>query len=210
MSLTGIFLILFLVVHLSGNLLLLNDKDGGLSFNLYAHFMTTNPLIKISSFLLYSTILLHVLVSLVLTISNYRARGGSRYANPKNKGASWNSRNMGILGSLVLVFLIIHMKDFWYEMHFGSLEMVVHEGVSYKNLYLTVYEAFQLPWYVILYTISMLALAFHLYHGFQSAFRTLGVSHGRLLSILKVLGIIYSVVVPLGFGLIPILMYFKP
>ena len=115
MALTGLFLILFLVIHLIGNLQLLKD-DGGEAFNVYAQFMTSNPLIVIISYVNYACILAHILWALLLTLRNRGARGNVGYAVVKNS-SPWTSRNMGILGTFVLIFLVIHLKGFWYEMH---------------------------------------------------------------------------------------------
>ena len=100
---------------------------------------------------------------------------------------------MGILGTLILIFLIIHMRSFWYEMHYGSMPMVEYEGGGQiKNLYIVVAAAFKELWYVILYVISMSALGFHLVHGFQSAFQTLGLSHPKYTPLIKFVGFAYA------------------
>ena len=136
MALTGLFLILFLVVHLIGNLQLLKD-DNGEAFNVYAKFMTSNPVIKTISYVNYACFIIHALWALFLTIGNRKARGSERYAVIKNS-SPWTSRNMGILGTLILIFLVIHLKGFWYEMHWGGIPTVNYEGEEVKNLYATV------------------------------------------------------------------------
>ncbi len=218
MSLTGLFLILFLVVHLGGNLQLLN-ADEGKSFNLYAKMMTTNPIIKITSYGLYFFILLHAIQGLVIWAKNKSATGAKYAVKKKSPGVSWASSNMALLGMLILVFLGIHMGDFWFAMKFQSwpdaeagrqlLEYTMDDGtvVEAKNLYGKVNLSFQQPWVVIVYLISMLALAFHLWHGFASAFQTLGLNHKKYTPFIQTLGKIYSVVIPLLFAMIPI-MYF--
>lgn len=206
MSLTGIFLILFLVVHLAGNLQLLKD-DGGMAFNIYAKFMTTNPLIKTTSYLLYATFLIHIILSLYLTIYNRKARGGAGYAVKKSApSVSWSSRNMGLLGTIIFIFLVIHLRNFWYEMHWGGISTVTYEGETYKDLYSVVSAAFGEPLYVIGYVIAMLGLAFHLYHGFQSAFQTLGLNHKKYTPAVKFIGVVFSLVVPGLFAAIPVYM----
>lgn len=209
MALTGLFLIIFLVVHLIGNLQLLYD-DGGQAFNIYAKFMTTNSLVKVASYGLYAGILIHVIWSLLLTLQNRKARGGVRYAvEAPAKSVGWNSRNMGILGTIVFVFLVIHMRGFWYEMHWGGIPTATYEGEEYKDLYAVVKAAFSNGIYVAVYCLSMLAVAFHLFHGFQSAFQTIGLDNKKYLPAIKGLGVIYSVVIPGLFALIPLWMYFK-
>lgn len=208
MSLTGIFLILFLVVHLAGNLQLLKD-DGGMAFNIYAKFMTTNPLIKTTSYLLYATFLIHIFLSLYLTIYNRKARGNHGYAVTKaSNSVTWSSRNMGFLGTIIFIFLVIHLRNFWYEMHWGGIPTATYDGQSYKDLYTVVSASFDQPFYVILYVVGMIGLAFHLYHGFQSAFQTLGLNHQKYTPAIKFIGVVFSLVVPALFAIIPVFMYF--
>ena len=207
MSLTGLFLILFLTVHLIGNLQLIHS-DEGRAFNIYAQFMTSNPLIKIVSYLNYFTILLHVVIALVLSIGNRKARGPQGYA-VTNKTSTWSSRNMGILGTLILIFIVIHLQGFWYKMHWGGISTSNYDGTEYKNLYAVVDLAYHEIWYVALYVFSMIVLAFHLYHGFGSAFQTLGLNHVKYNGLIRFVGIAYAIIVPALFALIPIMMYFN-
>ena len=111
MALTGLFLISFLLIHLIGNLQLLKN-DGGHAFNVYAEFMSTNPLIQTISKVNFSFILIHIIWSAMLTLKNRQARGSARYEVSSSKSSIWSSRNMGILGTIVLVFLVVHLKDF--------------------------------------------------------------------------------------------------
>lgn len=207
MALTGLFLVLFLVVHLAGNLQLLSS-DGGQSFNVYAKFMTTNGLIKTTSYLLYATFIAHIVWSLLLTMYNSKARGPEKYANSKSSDkVTWNSRNMGLLGTIVFIFLVIHMKNFWFEMHWGDVPLVSYDGEEYKDLYTVVGAAFSQWWYVALYCFAMLGLAFHLYHGFQSSFQTLGLNTSKYTPAIQGLGVAFSILVPGLFALIPIWMF---
>lgn len=209
MALTGLFLILFLTGHLLGNLQLLKD-DGGQAFNEYAKFMTTTPVIKILSYLTYICIILHVIYSLILTIHNRKARPIKYAVSRQSENSVWTSRNMGILGTIVLLFLVIHLKSFWYEMHYGSIPTIEYEGGGQiKNLYQIVVEAFSQLWYVILYVVSMAALAFHLSHGFQSAFQTLGLRHQKYTPIIKSAGLLFAILVPALFALQPVYIYLK-
>jgi len=205
MALTGLFLILFLVVHLIGNLQLLKHDDGH-AFNVYAQFMTSNPLIKIISYVNYTLILVHILWAIMLTSHNRKARGGEGYAVSKNSSA-WTSRNMGILGSIIFIFLVIHLKGFWYEMHWGGIQTVDYEGKTVKNLYLIVAAAYAQFWYAALYVVSMLILGFHLWHGFASAFQTLGLNHPKYNPAIRFVGRAFAIIVPVLFALIPIWMY---
>lgn len=205
MALTGLFMCTFLVVHLIGNLQLLKG-DSGEAFNIYARFMTSNPLIKFIAYGNYAIILLHVFDGLFLTLANNAARP-VKYAFEQPKvGASWSSRNMGILGTLILVFLIVHMKNFWYEMHFGAISMVTYDGQEYKNLYDTVVFAFKQPLYVVFYVLCMVAIGFHLVHGFASAFQSLGLHHSKYNKLIQTVGLAFAILVPFAYAAIPLYM----
>jgi succinate dehydrogenase / fumarate reductase, cytochrome b subunit len=205
MALTGLFLILFLVVHLIGNLQLLKS-DEGQSFNIYAQFMTTNPLIVVISYVNYAFILIHIIWSIILTRRNRRARGPEGYAMNRNS-SHWTSRNMGILGTFIFIFLVIHLRSFWYEMHWGGIPTATYDGEQYKNLYAVVDKAYADIWFVVLYVVSMALLAFHLFHGFGSAFQTLGWNHVKYNPLIKFVGVAFAIVVPALFALIPVYMY---
>lgn len=204
MSLTGLFLILFLVVHLLGNLQLLKH-DGGMSFNVYARFMTTNPLIKTIGYGNYFFIILHAFVGISLAIYNRQAKG-QKYAVSSSMNTSWASKNMALLGTLILAFILIHMGDFWLKMKLGQLPMISYPGIEgeMKDLYFRVAEAFKNPLLVGAYVLGMAVLAFHLYHGFQSAFQTLGINHKKYTPAIKAIGVTYSIIIPLGYAIIPV------
>jgi succinate dehydrogenase / fumarate reductase, cytochrome b subunit len=205
MALTGLFLILFLVVHLIGNLQLLH-ADKGRAFNEYAQFMTSNPLIKTISIGNYAFIIIHVIWAIILSARNRSARGPEGYAVSKNS-STWASRNMGILGTLILIFLVIHLKSFWYEMHWGGIPVADYDGEEVKDLFAIVNTAYDQLWYVILYVVSMAVLGFHLYHGFGSAFQTLGLNHVKYNGLIRFLGVAFAIIVPALFALIPVYMY---
>ena len=205
MALTGLFLILFLIVHLIGNLQLLKS-DAGEAFNVYAKFMTSNPIIKTISYANYTFILLHVIWAILLTRRNKAARGSEGYAVNKNS-SPWTSRNMGILGTLIFIFLIIHLRGFWAQMHWGGIPVKVYDGEEVKDLYAVVDLAYSSVWYVVLYVVSMGVLAFHLWHGFASSFQTLGLNHAKYNPVIKFVGQAFAIVVPALFALIPIWMF---
>jgi succinate dehydrogenase / fumarate reductase cytochrome b subunit len=212
MSLTGLFLILYLVIHLAGNLQLL-AHDEGRSFNLYAHFMTHNPLIKIVSYVLYASILLHAIQGWALWRKNRSARGVA-YAIKATRATTttpWVAKSMAALGTIVFVFIVIHMYQFWVQMHWGEMEMVQYAGAKQpvKDLYTLVDFTYENVYYVLFYVLSMAFIGFHLWHGFQSAFRTLGLSHHKYVPVIRFLGRAYSIVIPALFALIPIYMYFN-
>ncbi len=209
MSLTGLFLITFLIVHLLGNLAIFAG-DNGQAFNVYADFMVHNPLIKAVSFGLYAFILIHAIQGILIAIQNRKA-GGKAYAKKDTQG-SWASKNMALLGILVLAFLFIHMGDFWFKAKFGgdnAIAAVNYGNGDIKDLYSQVAISFSKLWIVIAYLIGLLALAFHLLHGFQSAFQTLGLNHSKYNPIIRGIGIAYGILVPLGFAALPVYVYFQ-
>ncbi len=209
MSLSGLFLISFLFIHLLGNLQLLKS-DGGESFNLYAQFMTHNPLIKTVSYLLYFSILLHAIQGWLIWRQNIAARGAAGYAVKVTRGTGTNPRaasNMGWLGTIIFIFIVLHMYQFWLQMKLDLVEYAVYGGEEVKNLYEPVMNAFTNPIYVILYVLSMGVIGFHLLHGFQSAFQTLGLNHQKYTPLIKSLGWLISIVLSLGFAIIPIVVY---
>ena len=246
MGLTGLFLVSFLLVHVSGNLQLFMD-DGGVAFNTYTKFMTTNPVIKVMEWVLFAGFIIHIVYAIILTRGNAKARPeGYAYKNPK-AGSSWFSRNMGVSGSIVFIFLAVHLYMFWGVYHFGGGESVTvkdaYEGVwkvtdagslssvitesyidaeTYNILSetdkmatvkgMSMYEitkvSFKQWWIVLLYVVAMVLLAFHLNHGFQSAFRTLGLVHEKYMPILTRLGTLIAVVFPLLFAAMPLYFFF--
>lgn len=207
MSLTGLFIILFLVVHLAGNLQLLHD-DEGRAFNLYAAFMTSNPLIKTVSYVNYTLILVHVIWAIRLGRLNKSARGSVGYTVNKNS-SHWTSRNMFVLGSLIFIFLVFHLRGFWAEMHWGGISTANYDGKEVKDLYAVVEAAYNQLWYVGIYVVSMAILGFHLWHGFASAFQTLGLNHLKYNGVISFIGKVFAIVVPALFAWIPIAMYLK-
>lgn len=207
MALTGLFLILFLTGHVSGNLLLFKS-DGGESFNIYAKFMTTNPAVKLLSYLTYISVIGHVIYSIALARHNKAARPVAYSLTKGSSNSSAASRNMGILGTIILLFLAGHMYTFWYQMHWGEIPLVMIEGEEYKNLYSVVSLAFQQAWMVALYVVSMGFLGFHLSHGFASAFQTLGLSHQKYSPAIQFVGKVYCILVPILFASMPIYIYF--
>ncbi len=211
MSLTGLFLILFLVVHLAGNLQLLAD-DGGRSYNEYAYFMTHNPLIKTISYLLYIFILLHAFQGWVLWRNNRAARGAQRYAVHRLRAVRTNARiasRMGWIGTVIFIFILIHMYQFWFKMKMGEVGLVRYDGREVQDLYSLVAATYRDVGFVVFYVVSMVVIGAHLWHGFQSAFHTLGLDHSKYSPLIHFVGKAYAILVPLGFALIPVLFFLK-
>lgn len=239
MAFTGLFLSLFLIVHVSGNLALFKD-DGGMAFNQYTVFMTTFPPIKVISYLLYATILIHAINGFYLLFRNQKARP-VKYEGKKNNGStSWASRNMGILGTVLLIFIVTHLIHFWYEYKFGAMDWKTYvveattekvlkaevipaseaaaqhlkpATIEYmgntiiicKDLFSVVAKAFKDPFIVVFYVISMLGLSYHLLHGFQSAFQTLGIRGKNYQGLIKGIGtFVFAIIIPALFAAMPI------
>jgi len=238
MAFTGLFLCIFLIGHLAGNLqLFVSGYEGQLKFNEYAVFMTTNPAVKLLSYLTYFSILFHAVDGLVITINNRKARPQAYAYSKPGKNSIWSSRNMGILGTVILVYIVIHMQNFWYSYKFGTVPYQTAEdgsspllldgsvvkggeilngevvqngdvlGLAMKDLYTVVLEGFQNPILVIFYVIGMIAIAFHLVHGFQSGFQSLGLRNKKYSPIIKKIGFAFAILIPTLFAIIPIYMF---
>jgi succinate dehydrogenase / fumarate reductase cytochrome b subunit len=275
MALTGLFLCLFLTGHLAGNLQLL-VPDNALNFNKYALFMTTNPAVKLLSYLTYVSILFHAADGFLLTYQNIKARPiGYAKSNP-GANSSFASRNMAVLGTLILVFIVTHMVNFWAKMHFDqniplhtvtvevmgqkqdlylltngsymptaqvakSREEALKSGVpnyienrtdfynaqakvkvgeGYKDLYKLTVDFFKskgklfnaIPneglLFTLLYVLAMGILSFHLLHGFQSAFQSMGLNSSSWMPKIKLFGKAFAIVVPILFAIIPLYIHF--
>ena len=205
MAATGLFLCLFLVVHLFGNLqLFLPREQAQAQFNFYSHLLSSNPLIKIAGLLTYASFLAHAVLSLHITHRNRLARTEKYACHRPGESSTWYSRNMGILGALVLVFLVIHMKTFWYTYHWGEVGV---DAAGRRDLYSVVLAAFSREWYVALYVVAMAAMGYHLLHGFESAFRTLGFQPRRFAVLAQRLGAAFAIGISALFAAIPVYVY---
>jgi succinate dehydrogenase / fumarate reductase, cytochrome b subunit len=215
MGLTGLFLISFLVVHCLINAMIFFNDDGA-TFNEWAHFMGTNLIIRTMEIGLFAGLLLHIIQGLLLWKENNSKRPVKYAVQPGSATSKWYSRSMGLLGTLLLIFLIIHLAHFWTHSRFGGM-MGIEElasvdlpsGKAGENMYALMQEEFSELWVVIVYVLAMASLAYHLLHGFQSAFQTFGLNHKRYTPLIKVLGAAFSYLIPLIFALMPVLMYLK-
>jgi succinate dehydrogenase / fumarate reductase cytochrome b subunit len=205
MAITGLFLCSFLLVHLIGNVALYTDP---VKFNEYTRFMSSNPLIRVMEIILVVGFLAHIIDAVLLTKAN-KAAQPVKYAMDK-KNSSWYSRNMGLTGSIILAFLVLHLQSFWYQYKFGEVVYVLDSnGESIKDMYTIVITAFQQSWYAGIYVIAMVLLGSHLNHGFQSAFQSVGLRHKKYTPTIKKLGTAFSVLITLGFISFPIYFYFS-
>jgi succinate dehydrogenase / fumarate reductase cytochrome b subunit len=209
MGLTGVFLILFLIVHVCVNACIWAEDDGQM-FNLAAHFLGSTVVPRVLEIGLFAGFLLHIIQAYMLELQNKRKRAVGYQVPMGNKGSKWYSRYMGWLGTFVLLFLVIHIKQFWVPSRFTDLDEVTYEsGARVHNLFALMKETFTTPWVVIVYLVGCLALAYHLMHGFQSAFRSLGVYNSRYLKLINAIGVGFAIIVPLAFAMMPISMYFN-
>ncbi|MFN3640298.1 MAG: succinate dehydrogenase cytochrome b subunit [Flavobacterium sp.] len=253
MALTGLFLCLFLAGHLAGNLQLLFGTP--LQFNQYALFMTTNPAVKALSYVTYISILFHAIDGFILTIQNRKARPVRYVKTNPSANSGFASRNMAILGTLILVFIVTHMNNFWAKMHFSEMplqtitvenpmagepmelyyttnggyfeknsvivknktefysnQIDLKVGEGYKDLHKITFDFFKHPKFGLIaslgYALAMLVLAFHLWHGFQSAFISMGLNDKRWTPVIKIFGKLFSIIVPVLFAVIPLYIHF--
>jgi succinate dehydrogenase / fumarate reductase cytochrome b subunit len=206
MSLTGIFLISFLVVHVGVNACIWANDEGQM-FNLASHFMGTTVVIRILEVGLFAGLLLHIIQGLVLEVQNRSRRKTGYDVSLGNRGSKWYSRSMGLLGTILLFFLIVHLRQFWGPSRFTDLPTTVYNGKEVANQYAEIVRIFQNPIVVIFYLLACLSLMYHLLHGFQSAFRTLGVPNGKYIALIKITGFGFAVIVSLAFAMMPISVY---
>jgi succinate dehydrogenase / fumarate reductase cytochrome b subunit len=207
MSLAGLFLVVFLLVHLGINLSLIL-ADTREPFNKAAHFMSTNIIVKIMEIVLFGGFLLHILYGVMLQIQNWVARP-KRYKKENFSQTSFFSKFMIHTAAIITVFMVIHLFDFYFRAKFfGEVPSVVYDGKEYHDLGILVIEKFKMGGFVVFYLACFLILAFHLLHGFQSAFQSLGLEHKTYTPVIKALGVLYTVLVTAGFILIPIYIYF--
>ncbi|HTB53409.1 MAG TPA: succinate dehydrogenase cytochrome b subunit [Ferruginibacter sp.] len=202
MGLTGLFLISFLIVHVGVNSCIFVN-DNGETFNTAAHFMSHNWVVRILEIGLFAGIFLHFIQGLLLWKQNSAARPIKYAVNGASANSSWYSRSMGLLGTLLLMFLIIHLSHFWYatkkDLYFGDDNENTYEGIK---------AVFSKWYFVVIYLLGIISLFWHLIQGFQSAFQSLGINHKKYTPIIKCVGVAYSIIVCTLFALMPILMFF--
>lgn len=191
--------------------------DNGQTFNHWAHFFGANFFIRAMEYGLFIGLLLHIIQGLVLWAQNRKARP-VRYKVQRYREGKWYSRSMGLLGTLILLFLVLHLWHFWTPSRLGGsmgipeLQEATLAGYNNQpvhNLYLEMLNVFQDPLVVIIYILGVIALGWHLLHGFQSAFQTFGLNHKKYTPLINGLGILYTVVVCALFSLMPVAFYLK-
>jgi succinate dehydrogenase / fumarate reductase cytochrome b subunit len=202
MSVTGIFLILFLIVHLTVNSFLMAGSD---AFNEAAHFMATNPVIMVIEPLLAIGFIVHIIYSVYITLQNQRLRPVHYKKIDRRESTTWPSRNMFILGAFILIYLVIHLSNFFWKIKFGHVDTVMVNGTEMHNLYGLVSSLFiNWWWYDLIYILGAIFLALHLSHGFWAAFQSLGWNNDLWRIRLKRIAYVFAVIMGVGFSTIPI------
>jgi succinate dehydrogenase / fumarate reductase, cytochrome b subunit len=200
----GVFLMLFLVTHLATNLLMIAGDDGA-AFRRAVDFLIANPAIKAVEYVLFAGFIVHILAGVIIEIHNRKARPVGYYVAPKSDTSAF-SKFMLHTGVIIFIFLVVHLANFFF-VKIGWKELYAGAQSNYDFLPMAV-QTFQNPGYVILYVVSMIFLGFHLKHGFQSAFQSYGFNHNKYFPIIKIIGLAYSILIAVGFSLIPLYFFF--
>lgn len=202
-AVTGLALFLYLVVHLAGNALIFAGPD---LFNLYSHRLISNPLIPPVELGLLAILLLHVYKTVVMWLGNQRARPERyqrrRWAGPPSR-KSWASSTMILTGLATFLFLVVHVATFKYGTYYEV------EGSETRDLYRLEVETFRQPGWVAVYVAGLALIGFHMWHGFSSAFESIGARHPRCTPTVVALGKLLAIAITGGFILIPLWIYFR-
>ena len=211
MAFTGLFIIFFLVIHLVGNLILVIPNSffpiefwGNVAnvhdmYNAYSHFLVHFWPVTIVAWVLYAAIIVHGIDAFLITLQNWKSKG-EKYQINDTSTSTWMSRNMGILGFVIGIFIVLHMAQFWLQYKVLKVE---------HDLYDLVIATFKIWWYVLLYEIGIIVLGFHLVHGIESAHRSLGVYPKKMMHVIKYIALCFSLVMAILYAIIPIILYFK-
>jgi succinate dehydrogenase / fumarate reductase cytochrome b subunit len=209
-ALTGLFLSLFLIVHLSANALLLFPEEWARpSYNGYSTWLRENPLITVIAYLLYLSILLHVIYAVFVVLRNRKAKPARYAKNLFLENSSWASQNMGFLGVFILIFIVVHLANFWARIKLGLGDGVTYDEAGNKDIYVITERLFSNLYYVAFYTLLMIPLGYHLHHGVKSAFKTLGFYHRKGLERLARISMVYAWIIAFGFAVIPIVVFIR-
>lgn len=205
MSITGIFLILFLLFHMSMNLVAVFSP---VVYNVICEALGANWYAVIGTGILAAGFIIHILYSLTLTLQNRKARGQEQYAKSyRSKEVEWASKNMFVLGVVILAFLAIHLYNFWYKMQFVELTHIQTSEFSPTDGAGLIYDLFSNPVYVLIYLIAFVALWFHLTHGFWSAFQSIGFNNKNWLKRMRIISNAVATIFFLGFSFVVVYAY---
>ncbi|MEN8124621.1 MAG: succinate dehydrogenase [Bacteroidota bacterium] len=211
MAFTGLFISFFLIIHLIGNLILIipdsyfpiefwgNVANAHDMYNAYSHFLVHFWPVTLVAWILYAALFVHVVDALLITLHNKKAKG-EKYEVTDNSTSTWYSRNMGVLGTIIGIFIFIHMAQFWLQ--YKVLE-------NEHDLYNLVIATFSEWWVLVVYEIGIIALGFHLVHGIESAHRSLGMYPKNVMGIIKYIAMCFGIVMAVLYAIIPIILYFK-
>lgn len=209
MAATGLFLCIFLLEHLYTNILLykpfFDEADGGAAFNEASHAMVHNILIRTVEFVLFGSIIFHVVQAIRLTLANKKARPVG-YAVPTKAKTTWISKNMGLTGSIILFFIVVHLYQFFVPYRITG--EVGNEGQVY-TLAQCVVSALTNPWYAALYLVSIVLIGSHVSHGLRSALQSVGLNNNKYTPLLGIVAEAYAILITLGFASFPIIFYFN-
>lgn len=201
LAFTGLFICFFLIAHLGANfILLLPASKAHPLYNAYSSFLRNNFLVMIIAYVNYACIISHVILSVLITVKNRRSKGFTNQKNATLENSSWTSQNMGLLGTILLAFIVIHMANFWFKVKFSGED---------HDLYLMVISLFSSPGYAAFYFLAMLPLGLHLAHGVESGFRSIGLYHNKFLRWIAKAGVAYAWFTAIGFAIIPLIIYFR-
>lgn len=207
---TGLFLCIFLIVHLSANaILLLPETTARELYNSYSTALRENLFITLIAYLLYISIILHVVYAAIITFRNSKSKGEKYKVNHNNKNSTWMSQNMGFLGVFILLFIVVHLANFWAKIKMGIGEDVGVDVNGNVDVYEVTSLLFHNIYFMLFYSVLMIPLGFHLYHGLKSAFMTLGFYHKKGFRLLAKISLAYAIIMSVGFGIIPLFVYFK-
>ncbi|HLN54204.1 MAG TPA: succinate dehydrogenase cytochrome b subunit [Lentimicrobium sp.] len=207
MSLAGLFLIAFLFVHLTVNLMVLIN-DGGETFNKSAHFMVTNPVIQFMQIFLFGGFIIHMFTGVVLQIQNWRARP-ERYKVEAFSEMSPFSKFMIHTGLIIMAILFYHLYNFFFQAKIGHIDIVFYDGKEYEDMGKLVTTKFSHLNHVIIYIGWLLFLGFHLDHAFHSGLQSLGWNHNKYTPAMFTLSRIIAIILTVGFIIIPLAIYFR-
>lgn len=194
MSLTGLFLCTFLLEHFVGNLLLFRE-DGGKAYEAYTEFLVGNPVIRFIEIFLFLGFLLHIFLGIVVWWKNRTSRSHKYVEFRLKDNTPLSSRITIWTGSFIFIFLVIHLNTFFVPSRLTDVHVPLYDLVM---------QAFQSPVYDGFYLIALFLLGYHLKHGFQSGFQTLGLLNKKYSTLVELFGMIFWLIIPLGFACMPL------
>ena len=194
MSFTGLFLCTFLVEHFVGNLLLFKE-DGGRAYEAYTELLVNNPVIRFIEIFLFAGLVIHAFLGVVVWWKNRTSREHKYVEFRLKDNTPLASRITIWTGSVVFIFLVIHLNSFFVPSRLTDSKVPLYELVV---------QAFQSPWYDVFYVLALILLGYHLKHGFQSGFQTLGLLNKKYTTLVELVGVIFWLIIPLGFACMPI------